>query len=103
MHFLSTQDPQRLILETVRRALPGHQFRVFLFGSQARGHARPESDWDVGVLGPTPLNFAQFLQVRRAVDELPWNIDVVDFNGVSEAFLAVVQRDVGEGMLTVSR
>jgi predicted nucleotidyltransferase len=48
-----------LIREFKRRAeaaLPGRVSRVVLFGSRARGEARPGSDWDVAVFvrGPAP-------------------------------------------------
>ena len=39
----------RLIRDVARKVMPAHS-RVVLFGSQARGDARPDSDWDLLLL-----------------------------------------------------
>ena len=52
-----------LIAEFKRRAiaaLPGRIAKMVLFGSRARGDAKPDSDWDVAV----------FLSGRPGLDEL---------------------------------
>ena len=62
-----------LIREFKRRAekaLPGRIVRVLLYGSRARGDARPDSDWDVAVLltgPPSP-------QDRRTLSDIGFDL-----------------------------
>jgi len=77
------------IVDVMRRnanRLRGH--RVFLFGSRATGHARPHSDFDIGVVGDEPLSLDDFFAIEDQLDELPtlYKIDWVDFNRASLRF-----------------
>lgn len=51
----------RAFRRKVQHALPGKVTRVILFGSRARGDARPDSDYDVAV-------FVRDLHDRRSID-----------------------------------
>lgn len=69
-----------------RGRLAGH--RVVLFGSRARGDARPRSDFDLGVVGETPLPLADFYALADQLEVLPtlYRIDWVDLARTSETF-----------------
>jgi predicted nucleotidyltransferase len=78
-----------MIVETMRAnadRLRGH--KVVLFGSRAHGNAKPRSDFDLGVVGDTPLPLVDFFAIEDMLDELPtlYCIDWVDFARVSERF-----------------
>jgi predicted nucleotidyltransferase len=70
----------RRILAREAKALSGH--RVLLFGSRAMGAARPESDFDLGVLGDEPLNLGAFYHISEKLEEIPtlFRIDWIDLN-----------------------
>ena len=64
------------------RALVPDTHRALLFGSRATGHAGDRSDWDIGIVGSTPLDGAILERIREALDRLPTlrTFDVVDLS-----------------------
>ena len=74
------------LFHNARNCLTGH--RVVLFGSRARGEARPRSDFDVGVIGDTSLPLEDFYALEDLIDSLPtlYRIDWVDLARVDEKF-----------------
>ena len=60
----------------IRRAAPAA--RVYLFGSHARGTARPNSDLDILVVEPTVENAAEeAIRLRRTLRGLRLTADIV--------------------------
>ncbi|KAF0162032.1 MAG: DNA polymerase beta domain-containing protein [Rhodocyclaceae bacterium] len=74
------------IFSRARTRLAGH--RVVIFGSRARGDARPRSDFDIGVIGESPLPLRDFYALADQIEDLPtlYRIDWVDFARTSEKF-----------------
>ena len=73
----------RVNTDDIARALDGlvpETHRVVLFGSRATGNASPRSDWDIGLVGPSPVDGALVERMREALDRLPTlrRFDVVD-------------------------
>jgi len=70
--------------------------RVFIFGSQTTGKARKFSDIDVGIKSSKPIPWWKLSAIEEAFEEsdLPYTIDVVDFNLVSEKFKQVAERKI---------
>ena len=67
-----------------------HGARVVLFGSRAKGTARPRSDFDVGVLGESPMPLADFYALADAIEALSTlhTIDWVDLMRAEPRFRA---------------
>ena len=74
--------------------LAGH--RVVVFGSRARGDARPRSDFDIGVIGATALPLEDFYALEDQIENLPtlYRIDWVDLSRASETFRRAAEADM---------
>uniref|UniRef100_E6VMJ8 DNA polymerase beta domain protein region n=1 Tax=Rhodopseudomonas palustris (strain DX-1) TaxID=652103 RepID=E6VMJ8_RHOPX len=68
---------------------------VVVFGSRARGNAKPHSDLDLAVLGDDPLGLHKMAELKEAFEEsdLPFKVDVVEWAQTDARFRAVIRRD----------
>ncbi len=69
--------------------------RVVLFGSWARGEARPGSDVDVAIKRRGPLSPGILAELRQRQEEssIPQRVDLVDLDDAPEALRAAVERE----------
>lgn len=70
--------------------------RVFVFGSQASDRARKFSDIDIGIKSSKTIPWWKLATIEEAFEEsdLPYTVDVVDFNLVSEKFRKVAGKNL---------
>ena len=70
-------------------------YRIVLFGSRVRGDQRERSDFDLGILGGTPIALSTFYQISDFFDQLPtlYRIDWVDLNRASDSFRSNVLKE----------
>lgn len=85
----SESEVRQMLQDLFKRSgarLAGH--RVVLFGSRARGDAHPRSDFDLAVVGESPLSLKDFHALADELDELPtlYRFDWVDLARTSERF-----------------
>ena len=84
-------DKQEIINEAVsiiRRHVPGREFKIVLFGSWARGGAQENSDIDIGLMGPEPLDDMKLFRIQEEIKSIPTlrRIDVVDLRRSDDNF-----------------
>lgn len=88
-------EPRHLALlkEILRKEIPDRS--VWLFGSRAKGGARPSSDADLAILGEVFLGFERLGALREAFEEsdLPFKVDLVDWATTSEEFRQIIERN----------
>lgn len=85
---MEKDDIIKEILGIIRRHLPSEEFKVFLFGSWAKGAAEPASDIDIGILGPKAVDDLLLLRLKSEIGGIPTlrRIDIVDLNKTDEKF-----------------
>lgn len=87
-------DHAKIVHEIIARHLPaGVSVRVF--GSRAKWTAKPHSDLDLALKGKEPLPRSVLGDLAEAFSEsdLPFRVDVVDWQTVTPSFREVIDRD----------
>jgi hypothetical protein len=87
------------VIRRIRAALPELSEFGFsslaLFGSTARGEARPDSDVDVLVDFPGPPGFRQFMGLKFALEDLlGCKVDLVDRNALRPAWRELIEGEL---------
>ena len=84
-------------LETVRRILAEHvpACEVRAFGSRVTWTAKDYSDLDLAVVGVAALDRGTLARLKEAFEEsdMPMQVDVLDWHGISRSFQEVIERD----------
>ena len=80
------------VRELVLRSFAGHAARVWLFGSCAKGDARPRSDIDVAFEADVPIPDEILSDLIDALEEsdVPYIVQVVDLSTAGDAFRQAV-------------
>lgn len=82
-------EPDR-VRDAVLRVLPDAE-ALYLFGSHARGEARADSDLDLAVLGPAPLDPIRRFEAQRELSALlDRDVDLVDLREASSVLRSEV-------------
>ena len=83
-------------LKTIKRILAEYagDCEVRAFGSRGNGTASEYSDLDLAIVGKSKIGRRVKILLREAFEEsdLPFRVDVIDYNTVSESFRAIIEE-----------
>jgi predicted nucleotidyltransferase len=81
---------------TIAKILSSYPYRFYVFGSRVKGKARPLSDLDLCIKSDTPIPLKQLAQIDADFEEsdLPFKVDVINWNTISQAFRQLIEKDL---------
>lgn len=87
------QENWEIVREILERYIPSYE--VWVFGSRATGKAKRYSDLDLAIISneALPLDIRAELVEAFSESNLPWKVDVVDWNTTSDSFRKIINKD----------
>jgi uncharacterized protein len=84
---------KKRIIETILKYVPSA--KIYLFGSRAKMKHHETSDIDIAIDNKIKLEKEIVIQLKSAIEALniPFSIDIVDINNVSEILKKQIERD----------
>ncbi len=88
-------SPEQLktVTDILAQFVPESEVRVF--GSRVNGNPKSYSDLDLAVIGREKIPIRLLGQLREAFEacELPFRVDVLDWNAIPESFRNIIQQN----------
>ena len=90
----------QMIIKELRTGLASHfnskDDFVFIFGSRANGKAKPNSDWDIGVIGKKQIPGSALEKARESLEEIRTlqTFELVDFQKVPDSFKKIALKEI---------
>ncbi len=81
-----------IIMQILQKHVP--QYAVWAFGSRVKGTAKPYSDLDLAVITSEqalPLSIHAALAEAFSESDLPWKVDIVDWQLASPDFRRIIE------------
>ncbi len=91
---MDTESIISATVKIVRAHLLSEDYKIFLFGSWAKGNALKTSDIDIGILGKEELPWDSMVNILNEIETIPTlrKIDVVDLTAKEKSFRDNVLR-----------
>lgn len=85
------KDVLNMLLGILRQNLPIGT-RILFYGSRVNGNAKPHSDIDLAFISSSKISLAQMGKLRVDIEEsdIPYRVDVSDWNDFSDEFQKII-------------
>ena len=97
-----SEDSLNTVKNILNKTVPNCEVRAF--GSRVKGTNREYSDLDLAIAGKKKLGISVLGNVQEAFMEstLPFRVDVLDYNAVSEKFQKIIDAECEQIYLSAS-
>ena len=87
---------KQTILRAIRKHFPNAV--VLFFGSRLRGDHKKYSDLDISINNQQPLDLAELSSLKEdfSLSDLPFKVDIVDWNRITDEFREVIRSEAVE-------
>ncbi|KHF26794.1 Nucleotidyltransferase domain protein [Anoxybacillus sp. BCO1] len=85
-----TEQMEQIIVEMLKDAVS--PYVIYLFGSAATGHVRPDSDIDIAFLSDKRSldHYERFMLAQQSAERLQRDVDLIDLKQASTVFQAQI-------------
>ena len=80
--------------EIVKKILSKYPYSFYAFGSRVKGNPKKLSDLDLCFFDSIPLNDLAHIDEDFEESDLPYKVDIVDWNKCSESFKDAIKNDL---------
>lgn len=81
-------------LEIVKTILGKYPYTFYIFGSRAKGNPKRFSDLDICFFKNIPWNIRAHIDENFEESDLPYKVDVVDWNACDKSFQNFIKADL---------
>lgn len=79
-----------IVVTILKKYVPN--FEIFIFGSRYNGNTHEHSDLDIAIKGREKIDLLRFAELRDDFQnsDLPFRVDLIDFNRISPEFQSII-------------
>ena len=87
---------KEFIKTSIKNILPN--VKIYIYGSRVKGTAQKYSDVDIAIKCQEKIPFDKFLTLKAFFEDstLPYQVDLIDLDSISEKFSNLIKDDLVE-------